>query len=91
VVAEQATVRYHRHAPASTSTPRWQLLDEHTLLTESVVSTGSGGAQDLFLRGFVGEVAQFLDCVANRTQPSCSAADNVATMQLCQRLLDALR
>ena len=91
VVAEQATVRYHRHAPTSTSTPRWQLLDEHTMLTESVVSTGSGGAQDLFLRGFVGEVAQFLDCVVTRTQPSCSAADNVATMQLCERLLDALR
>ena len=91
VVAEQAIVRYHRRTPTSDQAPRWQLLDEQTVLAESVVSTGSGGAQDLFLRGFVGEVAQFLDCVTNRTQPSCSAADNVATMQLCERLLDALR
>ncbi len=49
------------------------------MLTESVVSTDSGGLQDLFCRGFVGEIAQFLHCVATREQLSCSAADNAAT------------
>jgi predicted dehydrogenase len=90
-VEDQATVRYHQHKVTDGSAQRWQLLDEHTVVTESVVSTGSGGLQDLYRRGFVGEVAQFFASVVSRAQPSCSAADNVATMELCEQLLDSLR
>jgi predicted dehydrogenase len=99
VVADnQTSVRYHRHQPGGPDGSggpggpvRWQALDEHTTVTESVVSTGSGGLQDLYRRGFVGEVEQFLYSVVTRQQPSCSAADNVATMVLCEQLLAALR
>ena len=95
VVADnQTSVRYHRHQPGGTGGSvgpvRWQALDEHTTVTESVVSTGSGGLQDLYRRGFVGEVEQFLNSVVTREQPSCSAADNVATMALCEQMLAAL-
>ena len=95
VVADnQTNVRYHRHQPGGPGGPgrplRWQTLDEHTTVTESVVSTGSGGLQDLYHRGFVGEVEQFLHSVLTRQQPSCSAADNVATMALCEQMLAAL-
>ncbi len=95
VVADnQTSVRYHRHQPGgqgpASGQARWQALDEHTTLTESVVSTGSGGLQDLYRRGFVGEVDQFLHSVVTRQQPSCSAADNVATMVLCEQMLAAL-
>lgn len=88
VVDNQTQVRHHRHR--SGAAVRWQALDEHTVLTESVVSTGSGGLQDLYRRGFVGEIDAFVRCVADRSTPSCSAADNVATMALCDALLAAL-
>jgi predicted dehydrogenase len=95
VVADnQTSVRYHNHRPSrhgqASHPARWQTLDEHTTVTESVVSTGSGGLQDLYRRGFVGEVDQFLHSVITREQPSCSAADNVATMALCDAMLAAL-
>ncbi len=67
--------------------PRWQGLDEDTVVIEAATSTGSGGQRDLYQRGFVGEVAHFLTCVADGRAPRPSARDNIATMELCERLL----
>lgn len=83
-------VRYHLDQAIVDEPPRWQTLDEHTVVLDSAISTASGGAQDLFLRGFAGEVAHFLDCIREHRQPPCSAADNVATMALCERILASL-
>ena len=84
-------MRYHHAAPAeAAASPRWQTLDEETITIEAVSSPISGGARDLYLRGFAGEVAHFLDCVRSGAVPRNNAADNVATMALCDRILDAV-
>lgn len=86
-VTDQREVRYHHDGGRPTEPPRWQAFDETTTVLTPVVSTGSGGSADLYHRGFVGEVAHFLDCVLTRRQPVCSARDNVATTALCHQLL----
>ncbi len=85
---DQREVRYHLDLAQPDDPPRWQALDEATTVLAPAVSTGSGGMADLYHRGFVGEVAHFLDCVLTRRQPRCSARDNVATTALCRRILD---
>lgn len=88
-VTDQREVRHHLEAGRVDDPARWQALDEATTVVTPAVSTGSGGLADLYLRGFVGEVAHFLDCVLTRRAPVCSARDNVATTLLCRRLLGA--
>ena len=83
-------VTYHHDRPPVEAAPRWQTLDEETVTVEAVSSPISGGARDLYLRGFAGEVSHFLQCIVDGTQPSSSAADNVATMALCDRILSAV-
>lgn len=86
-VTDQREVRTHHEGGRVDDPARWRMLDEVTTVVTPAVSTGSGGAADLYHRGFVGEVAHFLDCVLTRRQPTCSARDNVATTALCRRLL----
>ena len=83
-------VMYHFDRPLDGATPRWQALDEESVTVESVSSPISGGARDLYLRGFAGEVSHFLQCVVDGTEPLSSATDNVATMALCDRILSAV-
>ena len=83
-------VIYHHDRTLPAGSPRWQTLDEETTTIESVSSPISGGSRDLYLRGFVGEVEHFLRCVVGGSVPTSSAADNVATMALCDRILDAI-
>lgn len=68
----------------------WQALDERTTVLTSVNSPMSGGLRDLYHRGFVGEVTHFLEAVASGTAVNSSASDNVATMTLCDEMLDAI-
>ena len=83
-------VSYHHDRPIATGSPRWQTLDEETTIIEAVSSPISGGARDLYLRGFVGEVEHFLRCVVTGSEPASSASDNVATMALCDHILGAI-
>jgi len=83
-------VRFHVDQPANDPAARWQTLDEATVEIESINSPASGGRRDLYLRGFVGELDHFLQCVRDRTEPRSSARTNVVTTDLCDRLLAAL-
>nr|WP_176444912.1 Gfo/Idh/MocA family oxidoreductase [Paenibacillus herberti] len=69
----------------------WKSLAEETVVLSPSISTMSGGAKDLYVRGFVGEMEHFMKCCAERTEPSPSGRDNIATMALCDRILDALK
>jgi len=80
-------VRLHVDRRRPEEPPRWQGLDEDTVVIEAATSTGSGGQRDLYQRGFVGEVDHFLTCIAQGRAPHPSARDNIATMALCERLL----
>ena len=89
-VEDLSAVRYHFAAEDHDSASRWQMLDEQTTLVTSVNSPMSGGARDLYLRGFVGEVQHFLDQIARKARPEPSAQDNVATMELCDRMIEVV-
>ena len=80
----------HVDRPTSTTRPRWQTLDEEDRVLTSVHTASAGGFQALYLNGYVGEVQHFFDCLHSKTPPQPSAADNVQTMTLCDRILRAL-
>ncbi|MCB5164477.1 Gfo/Idh/MocA family oxidoreductase [Streptomyces bambusae] len=87
VRTENLTTVAHHHARPSGPAEPWQGLHEDTVVLKSANSPASGGHQDLYLRGFAGEVAHFLDAVRHGEAPVGSAADNVATMALCDTIL----
>ena len=82
---------YHHHTPADVAADAWQCPGEETVVRRAANSPASGGNRDLYLRGFAGEVAHFLECVSASRTPTSSAADNVATMALCDDILRSLR
>lgn len=89
-VENMVRVIYHIDRPAGTDGPRWQRLDEEDRALTAVHTSGSGGLKDLYLNGYVGEVRHFVDCVQHGTEPGPSAADNVKTMALCDRIIRAI-
>lgn len=69
----------------------WQsLAEQDTVLTPSA-SAMSGSYRDLYLRGFVGEMEHFMACCKEQQTPRSSGRDNVGTMELCDRILSALK
>src|SRR5947209_4705941 len=80
----------HTDRPAPSDHPRWQTIDEEDRVLTSVHTSASGGFKDLYLNGYVGEVAHFLECLRSGTEPQPSAADNVKTMALCDRIIRAI-
>lgn len=89
-VENMVRVVSHVDRPADASRPRWQGLDEEDRVLTSVHTSASGGHKDLYLNGYVGEISHFLDCLRTNTPPQPSAADNVKTMALCDRMLRAI-
>jgi len=85
-----ARVVSHVERPHDGGPPRWQGLDEEERVLTSVHTSSSGGHKDLYLNGYVGEVSHFLECLRTGTPPQPSAADNVKTMALCDRMLRAI-
>lgn len=83
-------VRYHLRDKSQSDMDRWQTLDEKTIQLTAINSPMSGGARDLYQRGFAGEIAHFLDCIVKGIEPKTNARDNVATMTLCDRLINAV-
>jgi predicted dehydrogenase len=78
----------HTSAEAPSSAPQWQNVSEEDRLFTPTHTSSSGGWQDLYLNGYVAEIAHFFECIRNNSQPTCNAADNVKTMRLCERILD---
>ena len=67
--------------------PRWQELDESTTKYTTVSTTGSGGFQDLYQKGFIPEVEHFLDCVKDNKAPLTDSLDNLKTMEWIEKIL----
>ncbi|MDM5278678.1 Gfo/Idh/MocA family oxidoreductase [Paenibacillus silvae] len=65
----------------------WKSLEEHDSVYTPSNSPMSGALRDLYLRGFVGEMAHFIACCQEKSTPLSSARDNVHTMALCDRIL----
>ena len=84
-------VAAHLDRPASGDRPRWQMIDEEDRVFTPVHTSASGRLKDLYLNGYVGEITHFLECLRSGTEPQPSAADNVKTMGLCDRILRAIR
>jgi predicted dehydrogenase len=82
---------HHTYRAADTELDVWKGIGEESVVRRPVNSPASGGLRDLYLRGFAGEVGHFLDCVAEGRTPLSSAADNVATMALCDEILRSLK
>jgi predicted dehydrogenase len=72
-----------------TTKPRWQQLDELTTTYRSVSTTGSGGFQDLYLKGFIPEVEHFLNCIKTNTTPLTNSLDNLNTMIWVDKILNS--
>ena len=53
----------HINNESKPAKPRWQEMDELTTTYSTVSTTGSGGFQDLYQKGFIPEVEHFLQCV----------------------------
>jgi predicted dehydrogenase len=88
-VENMSRIIYHVDKKQHPSVPRWQLMDEEDHIVTSVSTSSSGGLKDLYHNGYVGEVQHFLACLQDNLDPSSSAADNVKTMDLCDRILGA--
>ncbi|MDP9579743.1 Gfo/Idh/MocA family protein [Priestia megaterium] len=68
----------------------WKSLAENDIVFTPSASPMSGAYRDLYLRGFVGEMAHFIDCCKNNEEAVSSGHDNVRTMLLCDRILTEL-
>ena len=84
------TVTFHP-APDANSIPRWQIIEESERRYASIDSTSSGGLQPLYLTGFIGELKAFVQSVETNTETMTNAEDNVKTMELCEKILTALK
>jgi len=69
----------------------WQSLSERDEVFTTVESTTAGGNQPYCLNGFAPEIEHFLNCVRSNTEPMTSVADNVKTMELCEKVLTQLK
>ena len=90
-VDNMLSLRYHIDKPVDTVGPRWRTLDEEDVVVTPVSTSGSGGWRDLYLNGYVGEIEHFLHCLKEDLTPECNAADHVRTMELCEKMLEALK
>lgn len=64
--------------------------EEDRVFTSSMTPM-SGTLRDIYLRGFVGEMNHFSTCLKDGVIPSANDKDNVATMRLCNLILNALK
>ncbi|MBH0157260.1 Gfo/Idh/MocA family oxidoreductase [Fictibacillus sp. 5RED26] len=68
----------------------WKSLAENDTVFAPSASPMSGGYRDLYLRGFVGEMAHFIESCINDREACSSGRDNVRTMLLCDHILAEL-
>ncbi len=76
----------HKHTE---NAGNWKNQSECDFVYSPAASTMSGGHRDLYMNGFVGEIADFLDCLESGRKPVNSLWDNVKTMKLCDDVLTA--
>lgn len=80
------------HQSRTGDTLPWKSLEEQDTVYTPSGSPMSGAYRDLYLRGFVGEMAHFIECCQkNQCVPHSSAKDNIRTMALCDSILSSLK
>lgn len=62
---------------------RWQTLDEEEISIKPYLTSASGGVQDLYLQGYVGEIKNFVE-------EDNFVNDNIVTMELIDKILNSL-
>lgn len=70
--------------------PGWQTVNAQEKTFETMLSTSGGGLQALYLNGFIGELKHFVESISTGNQVINSAADNLKSMQLIEKLRLAL-
>ena len=70
--------------------PGWQTVQAQEKTFETMLSTSGGGLQALYLNGFVGELQHFVESISANTPVTNSAAENLKTMQLIEKMRLAL-
>lgn len=74
-------LQMHLNQYETSSKKRWQLVDEVTVNYDTVSTTGSGGFQQLYQRGFIPALENFIECISTNKRPITNAEDNLVTMQ----------
>lgn len=75
-------IHYHLDQNITTSN-RWQTIDEEENVIKTYLTSASGGLQDLYLHGYIGEMDEFINNDNYDTE-------NVATMKLIDLLLEGI-
>jgi len=73
------------------SVPRWQTLEENEQTFGTMLTTSGGGQAPLYLNGFVGELKHFVESIEGKKQVENSAEENVKTMKLVEKLVEAVK
>lgn len=75
-------IHYHLDQKITRSN-RWQTLDEEETIIKPYLTSASGGLQDLYLHGYIGEIKNFIE------QENYNS-ENVETMELIDLILKGL-
>ena len=75
-------IHYHLDQKITASN-RWQIIDEEENIIKPYLTSASGGLQDLYLHGYIGEMNEFIN-------NDNYASDNVATMELIDLILEGI-
>lgn len=67
-----------------TGVKRWQTLDEEEIIIKPYLTSASGGLQDLYLHGYIGEIK-------NLIEQDNYDLENVATMELIDLILGSIK
>ncbi|MBI2464668.1 Gfo/Idh/MocA family oxidoreductase [Candidatus Shapirobacteria bacterium] len=84
-----SNLKYHFNE-TKPNTPGWQTVEEKEIQLNTMLTTGGGGVQNLYLNGFIGEVDYFLKSINDNLSPINDATENVKTMKLYDMLVNCL-
>lgn len=73
-------VHYHLDQK-NTRSNRWQTLDEEEIIVKPYLTSASGGMQDLYLHGYIGEMNEFIN-------KNNFKSENIETMNLIDLILE---
>lgn len=84
-----SSLRYHFNE-GKTETPGWQTVEEKEVQLNTMLTTGGGGVQNLYLNGFVDEIKYFLESINDNKTTINNASENTKTMKLYDMLVSSL-
>lgn len=81
----------HHDQKVELADPAWQHISESDIHSTSIDTSSAGGAQALYLNGYVGEIRAFLAAAGSDERYSGDAVDNLRTTELCDKILSLKR